>query len=271
MCSMSKTWFITGTDTDVGKTVATCAFLQAAARAGLSVAGYKPVASGSTMTAEGVRNSDGLMLQANSSLVLNPLSELSGPQELSSLRTLSSLQEPSRFQKTNNFQKTNSFRKLKYDEVNPCAFLEPTSPHIASQLENSSVNLSVLSQGLRHLEPLVDWVVVEGAGGWFTPLTAESTFADWVVAEKLPVILVVGMRLGCINHAVLTAQAIMQSGLTLAGWIANNVQEKGRHHRAYLDTLQRMLPAPLLGEIPHLETENIVHSGQYLDLTVLLR
>ncbi|CAM3905486.1 dethiobiotin synthase [Rahnella bruchi] len=219
-----KKYFITGTDTEVGKTVATTAFLQAAARAGHNTAGYKPVASGSEMTGEGPRNSDALALQAYSTV------------------------------------------GLRYEEVNPCTFIEPTSPHIVSELEKRPINPQVLSAGLRHLEPLADWVVVEGAGGWYTPLTADYTFADWVIAEQLPVVLVVGMRLGCINHAVLTAQAVAQSGLHLAGWIANDVQETGTHHQAYMDTLTRMLPAPLLGEIPYLSVDLDVDLGQYLDL-----
>ncbi|MBU9820039.1 ATP-dependent dethiobiotin synthetase BioD [Rahnella sp. BCC 1045] len=225
---MKQKYFITGTDTEVGKTVATTAFLQAAARAGHQTAGYKPVASGSEMTAEGPRNSDALALQAYSTV------------------------------------------GLRYDEVNPCTFIEPTSPHIVSELEKRPIDPQVLSAGLRHLEPLADWVVVEGAGGWYTPLTADYTFADWVIAEQLPVVLVVGMRLGCINHAVLTAQAIAQSGLHLAGWIANDVQETGKHHPAYMETLTRMLPAPLLGEIPFLIAGLDVNLGQYLDLERLL-
>ncbi|MFO6296198.1 dethiobiotin synthase [Rahnella selenatireducens] len=225
---MKQKYFITGTDTEVGKTVATTAFLQAAARAGHKTAGYKPVASGSEMTAEGPRNSDALALQAYSTV------------------------------------------GLRYDEVNPCTFIEPTSPHIVSELENRPIDPQVLSAGLRHLEPLADWVVVEGAGGWYTPLTADYTFADWVIAEQLPVVLVVGMRLGCINHAVLTAEAIAQSGLHLAGWIANDVQETGKHHQAYMATLTRMLPAPLLGEIPFLSAGLDVNLGQYLALEHLL-
>lgn len=224
---MKKTFFITGTDTEVGKTVATTAFLQAATHAGFSTAGYKPVASGSEMTTDGPRNSDALALQANSSV------------------------------------------RLSYDEVNPCTFIEPTSPHIVSQLEQRPIVLDTLSQGLRHLALKADWTVVEGAGGWFTPLNEQQTFADWVIAEQLPVILVVGMRLGCINHAVLTAEAIIHSGLRLAGWIANDIQETGKHHQAYLATLMRMLPAPLLGEIPFLGANTCGNVGRYLNLDYL--
>lgn len=129
----------------------------------------------------------------------------------------------------------------------------------------------MLSAGLRTLESQADWVLVEGAGGWFTPLSDTQTFADWVQAERLPVILVVGVKLGCINHAMLTAQAVQQAGLTLAGWIANDVVAPGRRHQEYLATLKRVLPAPFLGEIPWIAGDaEQAETGRYLDLSVLL-
>ncbi|CNK87936.1 dithiobiotin synthetase [Yersinia aldovae] len=230
---VTKRWFITGTDTDVGKTVVSCALLQAAANQGYRTAGYKPVASGSQMTADGLRNSDALALQANSS-------------------------EP-----------------LRYSQVNPLTFAEATSPHIASENEGREIQLTELSQGLRQLAQSADWVLVEGAGGWFTPLSAQVTFADWVELEQLPVIMVVGVKLGCINHALLTAQAIRQAGLTLAGWVANEVIPAGARQAEYLATLTRMINAPLLGVIPHLTdiTEHPLTErhdlGGYLDLKPL--
>lgn len=225
---MTERYFVTGTDTEVGKTVASSALLQAANRAGFRTAGYKPVASGSEMTKDGLRNTDALALQRNSSVALS------------------------------------------YDELNPYTFEEPTSPHIVSEDEGRPIDASQISAGLHALSDKADWVLVEGAGGWYTPLSSSYTFADWVQAERLPVILVVGVKLGCINHAVLTAQAITQAGLTLAGWIANDVVPPGRRHAEYLATLTRMLPAPLLGEIPYL-TEGPEHAepGQYLDLKAL--
>jgi dethiobiotin synthetase len=225
---VTKRWFITGTDTDVGKTTAGCALLQAARWAGYRTAGYKPVASGSEMTPQGIRNRDALALQRSSSVA------------------------------------------LRYEQVNPLAFLEPTSPHIVSALERRPVNFDTLSAGLRALEERADWIQVEGAGGWFTPLSASATFADWVVRERLPVILVVGIKPGCINHALLTAQAVQTSGLTLAGWIANNVQPPGRYHTGYLATLVSRLPAPLLGEIPHLPDAGAEqNAGRWLSLAAL--
>jgi len=226
---VTNKWFITGTDTEVGKTVASCALLQAAAAAGYRAVGYKPVASGSEMTAEGIRNEDALALQQASTLA------------------------------------------LPYEAINPLAFIEPTSPHIISAYEQRPIDFSVMSEGLARLSAQANWVQVEGAGGWLTPLSETTTFADWVMAEKLPVILVVGIKLGCINHALLTAQAIQAAGLPLAGWIANDIQLPGRWHQQYLETLKQRLPAPLLGEIPRLnEITPATALGQYLNVAALI-
>ncbi len=225
---MTERYFVTGTDTEVGKTVASCALLQAANQQGLRTAGYKPVASGSDITPEGLRNSDALALLHNSSTM------------------------------------------LEYSQVNPWTFAEPTSPHIVSAESDTPITLEGMSSGLKALETEADWILTEGAGGWFTPLSETFTFADWVVAEQLPVILVVGVKLGCINHAMLTAQAVEQAGLRFAGWIANDVQPPGQRHTEYLATLRRVLKAPLLGEIPWLSHAPFAtQNGHYLDLSVL--
>ncbi|CAK9886779.1 MAG: ATP-dependent dethiobiotin synthetase BioD 1 [Candidatus Erwinia impunctatus] len=218
-------WFITGTDTEVGKTVASCALLQAANAAGLRTAGYKPVASGSEITPEGVRNSDAMALQRYSN------------------------------------------QKLSYEQVNPLAFIEPTSPHIVSAAEARPIDFATLSAGLRTLEQQAEWVVVEGAGGWFTPLSVSHTFADWVTVEQLPVILVVGVKLGCINHAMLTAEAVRARGLRLAGWIANDLQPPGNRHAEYITALRHYLDAPFLGEIPYLDCDSqLAECGRSLTL-----
>ena len=226
---MTECYFITGTDTEVGKTVASCALLQAACLQGRCAVGYKPVASGCELTEEGWRNSDALALQRHSAI------------------------------------------SLAYEQVNPYAFAEPTSPHIVSADEQRVIEFSVLSAGLQRLKAQADWVLVEGAGGWFTPLSPAQTFADWAQAERLPVILVVGIKLGCINHALLTVQAIQQAGLPLAGWIANDVTPPGKWHSEYLHTLCGKLPAPLLGEIPWLGMDVEKQTlGSYLDIRPLL-
>lgn len=222
-----RRWFVTGTDTEVGKTIVSVALLQAAGRAGYRAAGYKPVASGSEATADGVRNGDALRLQANSGVA------------------------------------------LPYEQVNPLAFVEPTSPHIVSAIERRPIELPALTAGLERVAAQADWVLVEGAGGWFTPLSERDTFADWVAQQQLPVILVVGVKLGCINHAMLTALAVRQAGLRLAGWVACDVAPPGRHHQEYLRTLRQRLPAPLLGEIPHLPHPDRQPLGQYLNIALL--
>ncbi len=220
-----KRWFITGTDTETGKTVASSALLQAASAAGLRTAGYKPVASGCEMTPEGVRNSDALALQRYSSVALS------------------------------------------YEQVNPLAFMEPTSPHIVSAEEGRPISFRQLSAGLRALEEQAEWILTEGAGGWFTPLSETQTYADWVTEEQLPVILVVGVKLGCINHAMLTAAAVKAAGLPLAGWIANDIQAPGKRHQEYITSLQQRIDAPFLGEIPWLQSEaQLADCGRYLTL-----
>lgn len=225
---MIERYFVTGTDTEVGKTVASCALLQAANLRGLRSAGYKPVASGSEMTAQGLRNSDALALQQHSSLPLD------------------------------------------YKTVNPYTFAEATSPHIVSASLGEPIDVAVMSGGLRTLEMQAEWLLVEGAGGWFTPLSETFTYADWVIQEQLPVILVVGVKLGCINHAMLTAQAIRQAGLRLAGWIANDVVAPGARHREYMATLRRVMQAPLIGEIPWFaHAPEKEKTGHFLDLSVL--
>ncbi|AUX72158.1 dethiobiotin synthase [Erwinia pyrifoliae] len=221
---MSKRWFVTGTDTEVGKTVASCALLQAATAGGYRCAGYKPVATGCEVTAQGLRNEDALALQKYSSV------------------------------------------RLPYEMVNPLAFAEPTSPHIISAEQQRPIAASQLSAGLAAVAQRAEWVLTEGAGGWLTPLAASLTFAQWVEQEQMPVILVVGVKLGCINHALLTAGAVLSSGLPLAGWIANGIQPAGKRHREYLATLNALIAAPCLGEIPHLAGGGRDHLGRYLTL-----
>ncbi|WP_367680189.1 dethiobiotin synthase [Candidatus Fukatsuia anoeciicola] len=224
---MIKRWFITGTDTGIGKTIASCALLQAANKNGYYTAGYKPVASGGVTTTAGIRNSDALALQANSN------------------------------------------QKLAYSQVNPLIFIEATSPHIACELEKRTIELTELSQGLRQLENKANWLVIEGAGGWFTPLSTQITFADWVKQEALPVILVIGIKLGAINHALLTAQAIKIAGLNLVGWIANHIDHTTKRQQEYLSTLITLLPAPLIGIIPYFISIDQQITGEYLNIHLL--
>jgi dethiobiotin synthetase len=219
---MSKAWFVTGTDTEVGKTAISCALLAAAAARGLSTAAIKPVAAGCD---EQGRNDDALQLMA-------------------------AMSQP-----------------LEYEQVNPVALRSAIAPHIAAAQEGRRMQASRLA-GLCRGVILggADFILVEGAGGWRVPIGPRETLADVAGQLQLGVILVVGMRLGCINHALLTAEAIRADGLQLAGWVANQPAERMSCHDENLDTLRNLLPAPLLGEIPFLSPFSPLSASKLLSI-----
>jgi dethiobiotin synthetase len=223
---MSRTYFVTGTDTEVGKTAVSCALLAAAGRAGLRTAAVKPVAAGCD---EAGHNEDALALMAAMT------------------------------------------EKLDYAQVNPVALRAAIAPHLAAQQEGRRLQASRLAGYCRGvmLGP-ADLVLVEGAGGWRVPLGPRETLARLAVELRLDVILVVGMRLGCINHALLTAEAIVRDGLRLAGWVANQPGERMRNHAENLDTLRDLLPAPLLGEVPRVAPFDAGSASKYLDIRQLI-
>jgi len=199
-------WFITGTDTGVGKTFVTCALLYALRHKGLQAVGMKPVAAG--FDAAG-KNED-----------------------VEQLLAASAIQAP---------------RAL----VNPYAFAAAVAPHIAAAEAGREIELPRIVSAFGELRKMADAVVVEGVGGFCVPLGAQCDTADLAVALALPVILVVGLRLGCINHALLSRQAIAARGLRLAGWIANRIDPAMARGDENLSALQQRLGAPLLGDIPY--------------------
>jgi dethiobiotin synthetase len=199
--------FITGTDTEVGKTVVATALVRALVRSGLKVAVMKPVAAGAELTPDGLRNEDAtaLMEAANTSNV--------------------------------------------YRLVNPYCLEIPASPHIAAAKAGISVEIGEIVSACDQLASSADLVVVEGAGGWYAPLNDRHTMADLAAALGLPVLMVVGLRLGCINHALLTARAVEAEGLKLAGWFANHLQPAFAYAAENIATLESRLDAPLLQSI----------------------
>jgi dethiobiotin synthetase len=225
---MRRGFFITGTDTDVGKTFVAAALLTKAGQQGLRTSAFKPVAAGAEPTPAGLRNSDALTLLA----AMN--------------------------------------QNLSYERVNPFCFAPAIAPHIAAAEAGVPLDISTLQSKMALFNQVnADFSLVEGAGGWLVPLNSEQTFADFAVALGWPVILVVAMRLGCINHALLSAQAIAESGLPLAGWVANQVQpEPMARHRQNIDTLRTALPAPLLGELPHFADGDFGQAADKLSLPV---
>lgn len=225
---MIDAFFIAGTDTDVGKTVASKAILQALAEKGLNTIGYKPVASGSDKTAEGLRNSDALHLQNAATL------------------------------------------EVAYDDVNPYALELPASPHIAAKHEHVEIKYEVLSEKLAQHKEQSDIVLVEGAGGWRVPVSDTDSLSTWVQQEQLPVVLVVGIKLGCLSHALLTAEIIKADGLNLVGWVANRVNPGTEHYAEIIDMLEDRLNAPKLGEIPYIPSAKRKDLGKYINVEPLL-
>lgn len=196
-------FFVTGTDTGVGKTVVATALTRAFAAGGRKVAVMKPVASGAERSAAGVRSGDALELIA--------AANVSAP----------------------------------YEWVNPYSFLPAISPHIAAHESGVVIDLAVIRGCFEALAGNADVVVVEGAGGWLAPLTETATMADLAVTLELPVILVVGLRLGCLNHALLTREAIRAHGAKFAGWVANGIDPAMERVPENLATLVRHLGEPL--------------------------
>lgn len=223
----AKGWFITGTDTGIGKTWVSAGLMHALRERGLTVAGMKPVASGCEATPEGLRNEDALMLQAQCS----PM-------------------QP-------------------YEHINPYAFAPPIAPHIAAAEASVSIDFDRVARYYALLAGATDRVVVEGVGGWLVPLNARKSVADLAQSLGLPVILVVGVRLGCINHALLSAEAIHARGVPLAGWVANCVEPGTDRLEENIDTLRGLIDAPLLGVVPHLASPEIARVAEALDLNRL--
>lgn len=214
---MIKKFFITGTDTNIGKTFVSKILLNKATNLGYKTAGYKPISSGGKKTSFGYINNDAVILKKNSSVFLS--------------------------------------RK----EVNPISFYENAPPHILSQLHDKNIKKKDLSIGLKKIMKKSNWILIEGVGGWYTPISYTNTISDWVKEEKLTVIIVVGIKLGCINHAILTEKAIFSEKLKCAGWIANNIFPKDRYNPFYIETLLKYIKSPLLGIIPYITKKNLVN------------
>jgi dethiobiotin synthetase len=149
--------------------------------------------------------------------------------------------------------------KLSYKEINPISFIENAPPHILSQFQKNIIKKENLSLGLKNIMKKSNWIIIEGAGGWYTPLSYQDTFSDWVKQEKLTVIIIVAIKLGCINHAILTEKAIISEKVKCGGWIANNIYPKDKYNAHYIQTLLSFIKAPLLGIIPYFKDKNQIN------------
>ncbi len=222
---MRKRFFVTGTDTDAGKTLIATGLLAAANARGLSTLALKPVAAGSTETPEGPRNDDALLLQAAMS------------------------------------------ESLPYEQINPVLLDPPIAPHIAAEQAGKRLTVAQLAGRCRGtLMTPADFTLVEGAGGWRVPLNNREMLSALAVDLQLPVILVVGMKLGCLNHALLTAEAIARDGLPLAGWVANTIDPNMSCFEENVATLKALLRAPCLGVVPCLDSPGAASAAKYLSI-----
>lgn len=224
---MSTGFFVTGTDTGVGKTTVSCALLHAFSAKGYTTIGMKPVVSG---------REDGVW------------------QDVEHLKAASSV-------------------RLAHELINPYAFVEPIAPHIAAQQTDIPIDLEKIRQSCEKLLAAADVTIVEGVGGFMVPLSLSDLpgerydTCDLAKVLGLPVILVVGMRLGCLNHALLTACTIKSAGLKLAGWVANRIDPDMLQPEANLQTLSAWLDCPLLGVLPYQTHPDAQQLAQYLDLS----
>jgi dethiobiotin synthetase len=196
-------WFITGTDTGVGKTRVAQLLLRALVQQGLRAVGMKPVASGCRATVAGLRSEDAACLLAAGNVVAD------------------------------------------YAEVNPYAFAPAIAPHLAAREANVTIEPARVLDCFERLRNRAEWIVVEGIGGWKVPLSDRLMLADLARAMRLPVIVVVGLRLGCLNHTLLTVEAIARDHLALAGWVANQIDPDMERAEENIATLATRLGAPL--------------------------
>ncbi|MEN9724890.1 MAG: dethiobiotin synthetase [Pseudomonadota bacterium] len=200
-------YFITGTDTDVGKTYIASALVRYFVQQGQTAVGMKPIAAGCEKINGALRNADVSALLAASNLA------------------------------------------ARLEDVNPYAFESAIAPHIAAEQVGVTVSLSKIKHAFDTLQLQADVVIVEGAGGFRVPINPEQTMADLAAQLNLPVIMVVGIRLGCINHALMTAGSIKAAGLNLAGWVANRIDPDMPALAENIQTLKAMIKAPCIADV----------------------
>ncbi len=219
--------FVTGTDTEVGKTRISLGLMRALKNEGSSVVGMKPLASGCRRGSAGLRNEDAELIRDECTA------------------------------------------ELPYELLNPYAFEEPVAPHAAAEKGGVTINISRIKSAYESVSGFADNVIVEGAGGWRVPLSMSTSLSDLVAELNIPVVLVVGMRLGCINHALLTAESILNDNRTLAGWVANQLVKDYPYQESSMQVLTSKIPAPLLGRVPYLEQLDVQYISRLLDLSPL--
>ena len=212
MAKSKHAFFVTGTDTDVGKTYIAKALVQHFVDLGYQAIGMKPVAAGCELV-------DGALLN----------------DDVAQLMAVSNVQAP-------------------VAQVNPYAFAPAIAPHIAAEQAHVEISLALIADAFKALQAQAEVVIVEGAGGFRVPLNRQQTMADLAAKLNIPVILVVGIRLGCINHALMTAGSMRAAGVSLAGWVANRIDPNMTAIEENIVTLKAMLDAPCIADVAWGET-----------------
>jgi dethiobiotin synthetase len=227
MMPLHCAYFVTGTDTEIGKTLVSSAMLHALGRTGVRAAGMKPVAAGAELRDGRWHNDDADALAAAATLALPP------------------------------------------ELTTPYLLREAAAPHIAAQAEGVSIDIAHIRRCFGQIAAQAEAIVVEGVGGFCVPLSDHADTADLAEQLDLPVIMVVGLRLGCINHALLTAQAIAARGLTLTGWVANRIDAEMAYADENVAAIKSRLSAPLLGIVPRLAVPSAAAAAVHLDFAGL--
>ena len=217
-------FFITGTDTDAGKTLVTLGLMAGFKNKGASVLGMKPVASGCERTKAGLRNEDALKIQAMGSF------------------------------------------QVDYEQINPYAYEPAIAPHIAAYECDELIELEKIESNYNYLREQTEYLVVEGVGGWRVPLGGNKKVSDLAKLLRIPVILVVGLRLGCINHALLSAEAIESDEVQFKGWVASQIEADYTGMYSTLDYLKEKISVPMLGHVPYIDKPSVEEIALCLDI-----
>lgn len=225
-----SSFFVTGTDTNVGKTVVSRALIQALQATGIGIVGFKPIACGEEDCAEADNTTD-----------------YANQDNLDVRILLESTQQ-----------------KVSYTDINSYTFTSNSLPVLAALDEVRHIHIDKIDNDLKRLTDRYESVLVEGTYGWLTPMNKEISFAKWVQNHQMPVVLVVGIKEGCVNHALLTAQSIKTMGVPFLGWVANRVNPCLRHYAEIIELLKKEIDSPLLGEIPYIHRPEQQELGHYI-------
>jgi len=218
-------FFITGTDTNIGKTAITCSLIAKCIEEGFRAGGMKPVAAGCHIE-------NGYMISDDVKKII----------EVSNV-------------------------DLNIKEINPYSFELPIAPHIS--FKSNEIDIYLIKKYLRSFENKMDYLFIEGVGGYAVPLTETFTTADLVESLDIPVILVVGMKLGCINHALLTIQSILNKKQKLCGWVANRIDGDMEAYEENFSFLKEKIKAPCLGEVPYFKDFDPYKASKFIDINKL--